>query len=166
MPFFLLADPLGHFSPLIRPWRPATHSLGVSALGVDPKEGTGYFGPPWEAGTANPWAQGNGCWLLPPTAPLLSAAPSPHPPPTALRRGSRRAAQRSAACPGLAGLCLARDIKVSPGMCVALPGCERYGARDHERDTAMVIAPSNQGEAARQACQQYLLLFLPCAVLY
>jgi len=95
-PFPSWPTPLGtSYQKFIGPWCPETQSLGVSALGGDAEEGTGYFRPPWGTGVANPWAWGNRCWLLPPTTPLPSAAPSPRPPPTALRRGSLPRAGRS-----------------------------------------------------------------------
>lgn len=59
-------------------------------------------------------------------------SPAHHPqPPSILPPTHGPSPPRGAACPGLAAPRRARDIKVSPGMRVALPGCERYGARDH-----------------------------------
>lgn len=143
---------------LLGPQCPATQFPKASALGVTLERGLGYFKPPWVTGTANSEAQGKHCWLLPSSTTLQPPPHIPtHVPVPERRRCSLPRAGRSAPC---------RDIKVSAGMCVALPGCGRYGARDDERDTVMVISPSDGGEAERGACQQYLLLFLPSAALY
>lgn len=114
-PFPSWLTPLGvfHWTVTELQW-PASHFLGISALAGNSKEVTGYFGLPWGAGAEA------GSEL--PTPPPALRSPLPVSPTHGPSPGEPR---RGAACPGLAGLRLERDIKVSPGMCVALPRCER-----------------------------------------
>lgn len=160
-PFPSWLTPLGvfHWTVTELQW-PASHFLGISALAGNSKEVTGYFGLPWGAGAE----AGSELPAASPHAPPCPPQPPPrvpHPRPFAGGAAARRSLPR-------AGRAAPRERHQSLpwNVCGSAALRERYGARDHERDTAIVIAPSNQGEAERQACQQYLLLFLPCAALY
>lgn len=160
MPFFLLADPLAHLS--LDTHRTTASSLsGFQLLGVTLKRRPGILDPP---GSGKPMGSGERLLAASPHHPPALCSPLPTSPthgPFAGGAAARRSlprAGRSVPCERHQSLALE---------CVWL--CR--AARDTEPGIMKEILrwlspPSNQGEAERQACQQYLLLFLPSAAFY